>query len=227
MPDVLGPEWGPLAGRTAEEALKLTTDYATSLEGKLGLNDEEEEKPDEQDSLQIAKGMNVKSKAPIGAEYVGNREAAKAAARQELKDNDPSFSDYESWIETVMSNMSADQQTDKTNWVEAYWYIWGQAQRMQKNKPVEDDTTTPPGSEHVEETIHEPSVNVARSTPRGRQNVSDQYRIEDPVERRTKQKFDQLLGKKMSDEEWYRLQTEDIKTLDDYKELQADLKRTG
>ena len=226
MPDVLGPEWGPLAGRTTEEALKLTTNYATSLEEKLGLN-EEEEKPEEQDSLQIAKGMNVKSKAPIGAEYVGNREAAKAAARQELKDNDPSFNDYESYIETVMANMSADQQTDKTNWIEAYWYIWGQAQRIQKNKPVEETIDAPPGSEHVEEIIHEPSVNVARSTPRGRQNVNDQYRIDDPVERRTKQKFDQLLGKKMSDEEWHRLQHEDIKTIEDYNELQEDLKRAG
>ena len=40
MPEVLGPEYGALVGRTPEEALKLTMTYATELENKLGYNDE-------------------------------------------------------------------------------------------------------------------------------------------------------------------------------------------
>ncbi len=232
MPEVLGPEYGALAGRTPEEALKLTMNYATGLEDKLGYNEDdkkpkvEEPKPD---TMTVVRGMNAASKEPITTEFVGNREAAKAAARAELASNTPSFTDYEAHIETVMSKMKAEDQTNARNWVEAYWYIWGQAQRLalQNDAQVDDDAaaTSPPVSVSTETVTHDSRVNAARGTPRGRQNVSDQFKIDDPEERRTKQQFERILGKRMSDEEWHRLQHDDIRTQEEYDDLQAELKQ--
>lgn len=231
MPDVLGPEWGALAGRTQEEALKLTMNYATELEEKLALNDEGKPKDPPKDEpvpngLQVAKTMNQASKAPLSTEFIGRREAAKAGARQQLKDEEVSFSDYEAYIEQVMSNMSAEQQTDPANWVEAYWFIWGKAQRVAHTaEPQGDGTTTPPGTGHVETIIHEPSANAARGNPRGRAQVVDKFNIDDPVERETKRQFERILGKKMSNEEWIRLQDpeENINTIEAYNALQEEL----
>lgn len=231
MPEVLGAEYGALAGRTPEEALKLTMQYATGLEDKLGYNEEDDKKPDEPkpDTLTIVRGMNAASKEPITTEFVGNREAAKSAARLELMNNDPSFAQYESYIENVMSKMDAKAQTDPKNWVEAYWYIWGQAQRIaQQNADKESDEArqdTPPVAVSTETVTHDSRVNAARGTPRGRPNVSDQFKIDDPDERRTKQQFERILGKRMSDEEWHRLQHDDIRTLEEYEDLQEDLKQ--
>ena len=231
MPEVLGPEYGALAGRTPEEALKLTMSYATDLENKLGYDAEGDppKKEEPTDTLAVVRGMNAKTKEPITTEFVGNRSAAKAAARLEIgQEADPSFDSYDAWIEQVMSNMSADQQTDSKNWVEAYWFVWGQAQRLAKQnaekEPGEDTSDTPPVTQQ-ETVIHDSRVNAARGTPRGRNNVADQFVIEDADERRTKMQFERILGKKMSNEEWHRLQHDDIRTLEEYEDLQEDLKQ--
>ena len=230
MPDTLGAEYGPLAGRTPEEALKLTMNYATDLENRLEAEGNgDDPKSDEPDTLKIVRNMNVASKEPITTEFIGNRSAAKAAARIQLTGQDPSFEIYDAYIEQVMSNMSAEQQTEEKNWVEAYWYIWGQAQRIAKqNADKELETTTPetlPGSTTTEEVVIESPTNAARGTPRGRQNTADQYKIEDADERRTKTQFERILGKRISDEEWHHLQHDDIKTMDQYEDLQESLKQ--
>ena len=229
MPDVLGPEYGALAGRTPEEALKLTMNYATDLENKLGYSEDDDKKEDKTDTLTIVRGMNLKTKEPITTEFIGNRSAAKASARIELINQDPSFDSYDAYIEQVMSNMSVEQQTTSTAWVEAYWYIWGQAQRLAQQNPTKepeaDATDTLPGSVTTEEVVHASSANAARGTPRGRQNVADQFKIEDADERRTKQQFERVIGKRISEEEWYHLQHDDIKTMDEYEDLQESLKQ--
>ena len=232
MPDVLGPEYGALAGRTPEEALKLTMNYATELENKLGL---EEETPPEPvkvpNALVVAKEMNTKSKEPITTEFIGNRQAAKAAARMQLRDEDVSFDTYDAYIEQVMSNMSAEQQTDAVNWVEAYWFIWGKAERVAKQKdpePTTDGDPTPTDELHTEEVVH--TSTTSRGNPRGRNTQVEQFKIEDPDELRTKQQFERILGKKMSNAEWVALQDEsqNINTVEKYNELQESLKqRTG
>ena len=229
MPETLGAEYGPLAGRTPEEALKLTMNYATDLENQLDtINAGDKPPADKPDTMKVVRGMNVASKEPITTEFIGNRSAAKAGARVKLIGQDPSFDLYDAHIEVVMSNMSAEQQTVEANWVEAYWYIWGQAQRINKqNAEKELESAAPdalPGSTTTEDVIHVSSANAARGTPRGRQNVADQFKIEDPDERRTKQQFERVLGKKMSDEEWYHLQNDDIRTMDEYEDLQESLK---
>ncbi len=232
MPEVLGPEYGPLAGRTPEEALKLTMNYATDLEKKLGYEDGDDPPVEKPGTLEVVKQMNAASKAPIATEFVGNRAAAKANARAQLADQDPTFDTYDAYIESAMSKMSAEQQVEPANWVEAYWFVWGHAQRIAKQNENKDDINEQgdkdvhPGSKHVEDVIHDSRGNAARGTPRGRQNVADRFEL-DPADRATKKQFERILGKRISDEEWYRLDNDDINTLEDYEDLQADLKRAG
>ena len=135
---------------------------------------------------------------------------------EELKENEPGSW---SWLD------ASDDHRSAKNWEEAYWYIWGQAQRLAKQQGNQPDPNALPGSAHTVDVIHDSQANAARGTPRGRQNVSDKYRIDDPEERKTKKQFERILGKRISDEEWIRLADEDIKTLDDYQDLQADLQQ--
>ena len=241
MTDVLGPEYGPLAGRTAEEALKITLQYASDLEDKAdspeGVDNDDPE-PVKKGSLDFVKALKNAQTAPLATEtFVGRREAAKATARREIMEDDgENWDSFASYIETIMANATADQQQNSLVWKEAFWLVWGQAARVQrvaesKDEPVDGDqdgSPTPPRAEpRREEVIKASPANVERGTPRARGQDTSKNRIDDPIERNTKAKFARQLGVEMSDEEWIALQEEEINTLEDYQALQKRLNKGG
>lgn len=252
--DVLGPEWGNLAGYSAEEALKYVSQYAADLEDQLGRDggddspsapsqsggegegsspDDSEEGPD---ALDKARQMNQASKAPLGAEFVGQREAARRQARNQIEQVGYDWDSISDQVETVMSNVPAQQQTNPDAWVEAFVYVWGrtdvqrrvqQAQSGDGGEQGGQATPSPPRSEPSEGLETTDVRSGPMTADRGKRGtVSDREsrpEIDDPIERNTKQNFEKILGRRISDEEWVRLRDESVNTMDDYNRLQDEL----
>ena len=229
--NVLGPEWGALAGMPAEEGLKIMAKYATDLESKIEgsaprRDDDDDDEPATPaaprdpgtDGATRARTMHNRSVEPAATQFVGKREAARMQARKAIEAKGLSWDDFASEVETAMSTTDAAMQINPAAWTEAWWYCWGVAQRQ----TLESGTNTPPRSEtHTDVRVHAGDMNAdrGRRTP-GR---DDRPRIEDPEERKTKGKFERYLGIDISDEEWIRLQNEDVKTYEDYQRMQDDI----
>lgn len=236
---VLGAEWGNLAGLPAEEALKYVAQHAADLEGKL----EKANKPqrggemDDNDgdmvvpnSLDVAAALNRQSKAPLGAEFVGRREAARRQARNEVEKLGYSWNEVESTVENAMSGTTAEQQTNPQAWVAAFVYAYGQndlSKRMSGIPQNGASETSPPRDEYDEDVIVTRGMNAGK----GRGSVMDMQgrpKIDDPVERNTKRGFEKVLGYKIPDDEWIALQDPDqIKTQEDWEEFKELQKAKG
>lgn len=236
---VLGPEWGALAGLPAEEALKYVAEYAADLEGKVnkqapsgGEDDDDDGKPAKvPNSLDVARALNQRSKAPLGAEFVGKRENARRQARSQVEALGYNWSEVEDMVENAMSGTEAEHQTNPQAWVAAFVYAYGQADIVKRSAKKPDDqddggdSTTPPRAEFDDDVVVVRGMNADRGNRFPVDQNRNRNRIEDPTERRTKQQFERVLGSKISDEEWIALSDPDmIKTEDDWNEYQASRK---
>lgn len=215
---VLGEEWGALAGKDPEEALRIVTKYAEKLEA--GGRGEE----DEPSSRDVAKDLKGRQSSPLTVEFLGKREGARAQGRAIVEGQGKDWNKFAAAIETIMSNVSPEQQTDGRIWAEAWWHLWGIAQREAELAPPaaeeEGEPKSPPRSEKVVTTVGGERGN---RSPRG---TTVTAKIEDPEERRVKSNFEKLLGQKISDDEWIALQDDvnPINTVEQYNELQDSLK---
>lgn len=240
MTEVLGPEYGPLAGRTPEEALKITLKYASKLEDEADAGavdlDVDDTPPEKKSALDFVKDLKTIQTQPMTTEsFVGKREAAKATARHEIIEvNGEDWDSFSPYIETVMSNATAEQQQSAPVWKEAFWLVWGQAERVRRiaetpPDPVDDTDQDPDAHPRTEprreESVQASPANAARGNPRARVEDTSRNKIEDPIERNTKSKFARVLGVEMSDAEWLALQNEEINTLEDYQALQKRLSK--
>ena len=237
MADTMGPEWGALAGYPMEEGAKILAQYAKEAEDKLtaqsGDEDDDDLAPSKPDNtLDFVKNLKRDSLAPAAAEFVSKRELARSQARDAISAKGKEWNDYATYVEQYMATADPTQQTNATAWHETWWWVKSLADRQAEEADAtadKDDDPTPPRTESdeiVESRVVQGSMNADRST---RQPVRDmdskKYRITDPQEQHTKDNFDRLLGVKMSDEEWYKLQNENVNTLEDYEALQEDLKK--
>lgn len=229
---VTGPEWGPLAGLPYEEALRLTIQYAAELEKKVEgrgnsrvSDDDSDDEDVEFDARELAKGFHSQTVAPAANEFVGKRESAKATARQYIRQQGYDWNVYSDYVEQAMAKTTADQQIDPNAWVEAWWYVWGLDKRQQElaakqnPKSDEEETTSPPRSETR---VEQGSMNSDRPSQRNSRPTQPKWDIPED-ERKTKAAFERVLGIRMPDEEWYRLQNEEINTYDDYMALQDQI----
>jgi hypothetical protein len=234
--EVLGQEWGNLAGLPAEQALKYVAQHAADLEGKLekagkaprgGENDGDDTPPN---SLDIARSLKSQSVAPLGAEFVGKREAARRQARSEVERLGYVWGDVESIVEQAMSGTTADQQTEPKAWIAAFVYAYGQSdltRRMSNPNGGQGNPNSPPRSEYDDDVVVEGSMNSGR----GGSNIlgiQGRPKIDDPTEQRTKRGFEKVLGYRIPDEEWIALQDPDkIKTQEDWELFQDSQKPRG
>ena len=232
--NVLGPEWGNLAGLPAEAALKYVAKHAADLEGKLEKANKNQrggenldDDPPPPNSLEIAKSLKQQSVAPLGAEFVGKRENARRQARTEVEKLGYVWGEVEGVVEQAMSGTTAEQQTNPQAWVAAFVYAYGQADLAKRMTKPASDPNSPPRSEYDDSVVLEGSMNAGR----GGTNIlgtQGRPRIEDPVEQRTKRGFEKILGYKIPDEEWIALQDPDrIKTQEDWNEFQEQQKARG
>lgn len=234
--EVLGPEWGSLAGLPAEEALKYVAQYAADLEadkerssqsgGEPGDEPEDSGSPKVPNSLNIARDLNRQSKAPLQAEFVGKRDSARRQARRHIEGLGYDWNDVEDVVEDAMSQVDADQQTNPQAWVAAFVYAYGQADVARRVNGQSDggDDPTPPRPEYDDVRVRDMS-----GGDRGNRvpvDDSSRNKITDPVEQNTKRQFEKVLGKRIPDAEWIALQDPDmIKTEEDWKEFQAQQDR--
>lgn len=255
MADVLGPEWGQLAGMPAEAALELVAQMYESdpdRQDSAGGNDDNEpqEEPTNVDREQLMKDLARRQRKPIGDEFVGRRDVAKSQARQHLVSKGKDWDRYESAVMTIMSRANPEQQANAKAWVEAWWYVWGLEQRSLEEKEVTDDNDTDEGEEEYEDDLQaagsewddflEDDEDDATIPPREEQVVrrtgppkrtrqtpreARKPKIKDPKERQVKSNFERFLGRSISDEEWIAL--DDVSTHEDYKKLQGRLERKG
>lgn len=225
--EVLGPQWGNLAGLPAEQALKYVAQHAADLEGKLEKANQAPRGGEDDvvvpNSLDIARNLKQQSVAPLGAEFVGKRESARRTARLEVEKLGYNWGEAESIVEQAMSGTTAEQQTNPQAWVAAFVYAYGQADLAKRMSAP----ASPPRSEYDEDVVIEGSMNGGR----GGSNIlgiQGRPKIEDPTEQRTKRSFEKVLGYRIPDEEWIALQDPDrIKTLEDWDEYQAGVKARG
>lgn len=225
MADVLGSEWGPLAGMPAEEGLKILSKYANDLESRLERDDDVETPDEGEQGLTLAKNLKRTSVQPAATEFVSKRAGAIAQARQALRSKGKSWDEYGDYVEQIMAGVDANQQLNAKAWEEAWWYCWGVNERNRAEKPESHPRSDADDEYEVETRGVSGNMNTDRSRRSVPRDEGSKYKIEDPEERRTKGKFEKYLGIKMSDEEWIRLQDENIKTYDDYKELQDSMKQ--
>jgi hypothetical protein len=150
----------------------------------------------------------------------------RAALKQKGKD----WSEFGDYAEQIMSNVDAKQQVNPQAWEEAWWYCWGVAERNKAAAPKAPEAPTPhPRSQDDEDDLEyetrvvTSNANADRSR-RGAPSNDSKPRIEDPEERRTYNKFKRHLGLDISEEEWIRLASDEIRTVDDYTRLQEELK---
>lgn len=242
--EVLGPEWGNLAGLPAKQALEYVSQYAADLEdqvaaakpkddgrgGESGEENDDEPSGDKPSGLDIARQMNRQSKQPLGAEFVGRRESARTQARRQIEQLGYDWLEVSDAVETVMANVPAEQQVNKDAWVEAFLYVHGRAdaarraQRLQQGEPVDDEPVDQSPPRTVQDRVIASPANADRGSRRTPDDRGQKARIEDPVERRTKGQFEKVLGRDISDEEWIALSQEaEIVTYEDYQRLQDEL----
>jgi len=235
--ELLGDEWGTLAGLPAEEALKVVAAYATELEekGDASSDDTPRATPKADDVLDRVKQMKQQSMAPAATEFVGRRETARAKARKAVVDQGHDWDAFSVYIEEAMQNATAEQQVEPAAWYEAFKFVWGQSAWQHAQTPADapnDDepaANTPPrneGARHVVEVGVPGSMNVGKGDRRVDVD-STKFKITDPEEMNVKRNFERMLGKKIPDEEWGALQHEEINTLDDYEDLQKRVEKKG
>ena len=227
MGEVLGAEWGELAGLPMEEGLKIMSEYAAQLEDKVPDDDGgNDAKP--VDARALAREFKRASLAPAAAEFIGNRDSAKAQASESIKNQGLEWGLYSTYVEQVMAKATPEQQTDPNAWHEAWWYVWGVAKRKDAMKPADvkddDDSASPPRNEPA--VIHHSVLAGDMNADGGSRSVppmeDKKYKIDNEVESNTRDKFVQYLGVNISDMEWQMLK--DVNTREEYEALQEQLK---
>lgn len=136
--DVLGPEWGQLAGLPAKEALTLVSEYAANLEDKVsgaGGNRGEADEDGDEDGNGKPKGEDVRAalmqklgkqqREPLATEYISNREAAIEQARNYIINKGHDWDRLSGYVKQAMAKAPATQQTDPKAWVLAWQHVWG------------------------------------------------------------------------------------------------------
>lgn len=229
----LGNEWGALAGLDPEVAARRLAAYAKELEDRIeqrttGAADDEDEDANPNTDLDTARNLHGRSVQPVATEFVGQREAAKSKARQNIRGQGFEWEQYGDYVEQAMANATPDQQTNANAWTEAWWYVWGTAKRAEelaRRAQPEDERPAQPATPPRSETrVEQGAMTADRSNGRGSRTAPRQWDIPED-ERATKRKFERHLGIKMSDEEWVRLQSEEdpIQTAEQYDALQERL----
>lgn len=241
--DVLGPEWGALAGLPAEEGLKIVSEYAGKIESlRAGGNVEPPAEGDEPSTAPAAllHELAVRQRQPVASEFVGNRESAIQRAKLHITQQNQDWDRLHPYVVQAMAKATPQLQTDPNAWVEAWWYVWGLEKRAEQNKPAEEAPDEDSVSEDPWDALSGDEEEAAEPIPpRPRQTVSRSpvntqpqrtapankgSKITDPGTRRVKGQFENLLGRNISDREWQELDA-NVNTSEDYARLQKSLER--
>jgi len=236
MSNVLGPEWGALAGLEATTALEMITRRSYEQEQELEqlrpadppASGGEPPVPARQtDIMEVVRTMNAATKAPLQAEFVGQRNVAKAQARAKIIEHGENWDAIDVDIESAMVQATPEQLVDAASWYNAFWLVWGVKQRDERlasiNTPAEPNALPHSQSTQQVTRVSAGSMNSHHGQRTPTDTRTPKYSVDNPEERQVRGQFERLIGERIDDEEWVRLSSNEIRTQDDWNRLQKEL----